>query len=82
MGCFLVNYAFFVYCVKKRIVDHAPRRYIYAKNASAIVVTTSEISNQFMCSFLQVSCSSHESAVKQERSNCIVSFFRLSVRFD
>jgi len=33
-------------------------------------------------SFLQVSCSSKESVVQQERSNCIVSSIRLSVRFD
>jgi len=33
-------------------------------------------------SFLQVSCSSNESVVQQERSNCIVSSICLSVRFD
>ena len=33
-------------------------------------------------SFLQVSCSSNESLVQQERSNCIVRSIRLSVRLD
>jgi len=33
-------------------------------------------------SFLQVSCSSNESVIQQERSNFIVSSIRLSVRFD
>ena len=32
--------------------------------------------------FLQVGCSSNESVVQQEGSNCIVSSIRLSVRFD
>jgi len=53
------------------------------KNASAIVVTESEISNQFMLSFLQVShCSLNESSVQQERSNCILSSIRWLVWFD
>jgi len=33
-------------------------------------------------SFLQVSCSSNESVVQQERNNCIASSIRLSGRFD
>jgi len=33
-------------------------------------------------SFLEVICTSNESAVQQERSNYIVSSIRLSVRFD
>jgi len=33
-------------------------------------------------SFLQVNCTSNESVVQQERSNCIVNSIRLSVRFD
>jgi len=40
--------------------------------AFAIVVTESDKSNQFMLSFLQVSCSSNKSVVQQERRNCIV----------
>jgi len=40
--------------------------------ASATVVTESDISNQFMLSFLQVSCSSNKSVVQQERRNCTV----------
>jgi len=37
--------------------------------------------NSFL-SFLKVGYSSNESVVQQERSNCIVSSIRLSVRFD
>ena len=51
-------------------------------SAPAIVVTESDISKKFMLNFLQVSCSSNERVVQQERSNCIVSSIRLSVRFD
>jgi len=36
----------------------------------------------YVNSFLQVSCTLNESIVQQERSNCIVSLIRLSVRFD
>ena len=31
MGCSHVKSAFLVNCVIKRIVDHAPRRYFYAR---------------------------------------------------
>jgi len=48
MDCSLVKSAFFVCCVIKRIVDRAARRYHLSKNASAIVITESEISNQCM----------------------------------
>ena len=41
MGCYLVKCVFFVYCVIKRIVDHASRYYLY-------VVTESEISKKFI----------------------------------
>ena len=52
------------------------------KNVSAFAVTESEISNQFMCNFLQVSCSSNENVIQQEWSNCFISSVRLSVQFD
>ena len=50
--------------------------------APAIVVTESDISKKSMLSFLQVSCSSNESVVQQERRNCIVSSICLLVLFD
>jgi len=31
MGCSLLKSTFLVYCVMKRIVDHAPRHYLYAR---------------------------------------------------
>jgi len=31
MGCSLVKSVFFVYCIIKRIVDHASRLYLYAR---------------------------------------------------
>jgi len=43
-----VKSVFFVYCVIKRIVDLVPKRHLLSKNASAIVITESEISNQCM----------------------------------
>ena len=53
MGCSLVKSAFLVYCIKKRMVDHAPRLNLYA--GTAIVVIISEISNQFMLAVLSKS---------------------------
>ena len=54
---------------------------LLSKNACAIVVTGSEISNHLML-ILQVRYSSNESVVQQERSNRIISSVLLSVRFD
>ena len=69
-----------------RVLRHNAGGWSYAQTlplgASAIVVTESDMSKKFMLSFLQVNCSSNESVVQQERSNCIVSSIRLSVRFD
>jgi len=48
MDCSLVKSAFLVCCVINRIVDRAARHYLLSKNASAIVITESEISNQCM----------------------------------
>jgi len=78
-GLLSCEICFFVYCVITRVADHAPRLPL---SASAIVVTESDISKKFMLRFLQVSCSSNESVVQQERRNCIVSSICLSVRFD
>jgi len=42
MGCSLVKSAFLVYCVIKRIVDHAPRLYLYC-SSNKVPFNTSEI---------------------------------------
>jgi len=73
---------FFVYCVLKQIVDHSPRRYLYARTRLRLWLPRARYAKVRFNSFLQVSCSSNESVVQQERSNCIVSSIRLSVPFD
>jgi len=48
MGSCHVKSAFFVYCVIKRIVDHAPRRYFYARTRLRLWLPKARKINQFM----------------------------------
>jgi len=80
MGCSLVKSAFLVYCIKKRMVDHAPRLNLYA--GTAIVVIISEISNQFMLAVLSKSVVHRMKAPFNKIELHCISSIGLSVRFD
>jgi len=82
MGCSLVKSACFVYCIIKRIVGHAPRPCFMQERVCDCGYRKQDKQSVHVNSFLQVSCSSKESVVQRERSSCIVSSIRLSVRFD
>jgi len=74
--------SFFVYCVIKRIVDHGPDVTFMQERVCDCDYRKRDEQKVHVNSFLQVSCTSNEIVVQQERSNCIVSSIRSSVRFD